>query len=90
MTAEPDAAVVSVTDSGPGIPDEHRERIFDRFFTWRPHEPQARDGHTGLGLAIVKAVTEGYGGSVTARRRPEGGARFEVRLPLAGQPSFRV
>lgn len=90
MTAEPDAAVVCVADSGPGIPEEHRERIFDRFFTWRPHQPQARDGHTGLGLAIVKAVTEGYGGSVTARNRTEGGARFEVRLPLAGQPSFRV
>jgi two-component system sensor histidine kinase ChvG len=90
MTAEPDAAVVSVADGGPGIPDEHRERIFDRFFTWRPHQPQARGGHTGLGLAIVKAVTEGYGGSVTARNRTEGGSRFEVRLPLAGQPSFRA
>lgn len=90
MAAEPDAAVVSIADRGPGIPEEHRERIFDRFFTWRPGEPQARNGHTGLGLAIVKAVTEGYGGSVTAQNRPEGGARFEVRLPLSGQPSFRV
>ena len=90
LSEEPNAALVIVADGGPGIPEEHRERIFDRFFTWRPHEPQARDGHTGLGLAIVKAVTEGYGGSVTARNRAEGGARFEVRLPLAGQPSFRV
>lgn len=88
--AVPSIAVITVADAGPGIPEEHRERIFDRFFTWRPHEPQARDGHTGLGLAIVKAVTEGYGGSVTARNRTEGGARFEVRLPLAGQSSFRV
>jgi two-component system, OmpR family, sensor histidine kinase ChvG len=82
LAAEPDAAVVTVSDRGPGIPEEHRERIFDRFFTWRPHEPHARNGHTGLGLAIVKAIAEGYGGSVSAQNRADGGARFEVRLPL--------
>jgi len=81
LDAEPDAAVLRVGDRGPGIPEEHRERIFDRFFTWRPHEPHARNGHTGLGLAIVKAIAEGYGGSVSAQNRPEGGACFEVRLP---------
>ncbi len=83
ISATPDTAVVAVGDRGPGIPPEHRERIFDRFFTWRPHEPQARDGHTGLGLAIVKAIVEGYGGTVSAENRPGGGARFVVRLPLA-------
>ena len=82
LAAEPETAVVAVADSGPGIPEEHRERIFDRFFTWRPDEPHARNGHTGLGLAIVKAIVEGYGGSVSVGNRPEGGARFEVRLPL--------
>jgi two-component system sensor histidine kinase ChvG len=82
LIAEPDAAVVVIGDRGPGIPEEHRERIFDRFFTWRPQEAQARNGHTGLGLAIVKAIAEGYGGSVTAQSRQDGGgARFEVRLP---------
>lgn len=74
------AAVVTVEDRGPGIPEAHLDRIFDRFFTWRPDEP-GRNGHTGLGLAIVKAIVEGYGGSIAARNRPEGGARFEVRLP---------
>ncbi len=77
------AAAVHVEDQGPGIPESHLDRIFDRFFTWRPDEPGARDGHTGLGLAIAKAIVEGYGGSVTAGNRPEGGARFEVRLPRA-------
>lgn len=81
LTAEQDAALVTVDDRGPGIPEEHRERIFDRFFTWRPDEPHARNGHTGLGLAIVKAIAEGYGGSVSVANRPQGGARFEVRLP---------
>jgi two-component system sensor histidine kinase ChvG len=81
LAAEAEAAVVAVSDRGPGIPEEHRERIFDRFFTWRPNELQARNGHTGLGLAIVKAIAEGYGGSVTLQNRPGGGACFEVRLP---------
>jgi signal transduction histidine kinase len=41
------------------------------------------EGHTGLGLALVKTIVEGYGGSVTAATRPEGGAVFTVRLPSA-------
>ncbi|MFL6194711.1 MAG: stimulus-sensing domain-containing protein [Thermoanaerobaculia bacterium] len=80
-------ASVRIEDEGPGIPDSHRARIFDRFFTYRPTEPHARDGHTGLGLAIAKAIVEGYGGTITAANRsdrPEGGARFEVRLPAEG------
>ncbi len=75
-------AVVTVTDRGPGIPPEHLARIFDRFFTWRPDETSGRR-HTGLGLAIVKAIAEGYGGSVRAANAEGGGARLEVRLPLA-------
>ncbi len=74
--------VVVVEDRGPGIPETHLDRIFDRFFRYRPDEQGSRNGHTGLGLAIVKAIVDGYGGSITARNRPDGGARFEVRLPL--------
>ncbi len=76
-------ATVQVEDEGPGIPETHLGKIFDRFFTYRPGEPRARDGHTGLGLAIAKAIVEGYGGTITAGNRPEGGARFEVRLSKA-------
>jgi two-component system sensor histidine kinase ChvG len=72
-------AVVRVEDQGPGVPEEHRERIFDRFFTWRPGEGKARE-HTGLGLAIVKAALERYGGSISLVRSSLGGAGFEVRL----------
>ncbi|MES1240460.1 MAG: ATP-binding protein [Acidobacteriota bacterium] len=77
-------ALVTVDDRGPGIPESHLGRIFDRFFTWRPDGPGDRgdrNGHTGLGLAIVKAIVDGYGGSIAVRNRPDGGARFEVRLP---------
>jgi two-component system sensor histidine kinase ChvG len=72
-------AVARVEDQGPGVPAEHRERIFDRFFTYRPNDGTARE-HTGLGLAIVKAVVERYGGSVGLVDSSLGGAGFEVRL----------
>ena len=80
-------AVITVADRGPGIPPEHLERIFDRFFTYRPGR-QARPGprraepHTGLGLAIVQAIVDAYGGEVGAHNRPDGGACVEVRLPI--------
>ncbi len=75
-------ATLRVEDEGPGIPDEHLGRIFDRFFTWRPAAAK-QAGHTGLGLAIVKAIVEAYGGSIRAWNRPGRGAAFEMRVPLA-------
>lgn len=75
------AAFVSVRDQGPGIPAENLERIFDRFFTYRPSEAQ-KQRHTGLGLSIVKSIVEGYGGAVTVANDPAGGgAVFDVTLP---------
>jgi two-component system sensor histidine kinase ChvG len=83
VTARQEGAtvVVDVDDEGPGIPPEHLDRIFDRFFTSRP--PGNGEPHDGLGLAIVRALVEGYGGSVVASNRPGGGARLTVRLPVA-------
>jgi signal transduction histidine kinase len=73
-------AVFVVDDDGAGIPEEHRERIFDRFV--RLDEARARDaGGSGLGLAIVRAIAAAAGGTVTATDAPGGGARFVVRLP---------
>jgi two-component system sensor histidine kinase ChvG len=73
-------AMIRIEDRGPGIPEGNLDRLFDRFFTYRPNEPRARESHTGLGLAIVKSIVESYGGMVAARNRDGGGACFEVRL----------
>jgi two-component system sensor histidine kinase ChvG len=82
LTAAPKAALITVADEGPGVPPEHLEKIFARFFSYRPGSPSS-NGHAGLGLPIAKAIVEGYGGTIEAANRPEGGARFAVRLPIA-------
>ena len=87
-------AVICFEDDGLGIPKQHLEKIFDRFFSYRPDETSTESGdtagrHLGLGLAIVKAIIEGYGGVVEAGTGSlqEGelkGARILVRIPLSG------
>jgi two-component system sensor histidine kinase ChvG len=74
----------SVFDEGPGIPANKLDQVFERFYTYRPLPYPRGETHTGLGLAVVKAIVEGYGGSVAASNGAEKGARFDVRLPLAG------
>jgi len=73
-------ALLQVDDQGPGIRPEDLPRVFDRF--WRA--PDAPPGGTGLGLAIAAWIVERHGGTIAAANRPEGGTRFEVRLPVAG------
>jgi two-component system sensor histidine kinase CiaH len=80
VAATDDRATLTVDDDGPGIRAEDQERIFDRF--WRAADAPA--GGTGLGLAIASWIVERHGGSISAANRPEGGARFEVRLPRRG------
>jgi two-component system OmpR family sensor kinase len=80
-----DEALLTVADSGPGIPPAERERIFDRFF--RPDGARSRDrGGTGLGLAIVQAIVTAHHGQVSVRDVQPHGALFEVRLPVATGP----
>jgi signal transduction histidine kinase len=76
------AAVLEVSDNGPGIAPELRERIFERFV--RAPGPGAGSG-SGLGLAIVHAVATAHGGSVKLGEAPDGGARFVVRIPTASR-----
>jgi signal transduction histidine kinase len=77
-----DGAVLVVEDEGAGIPPEHVERVFERF--WRA--PGSPSGGTGLGLAIARWIAERHGGSITASQRSGPGAAFTVRLPEARDP----
>lgn len=68
----------SVTDSGSGVPEEERQRIFHKFY-------QLDSSHTqegnGLGLALVKQIVDGCGGDISVENLPEGGCKFTVKLP---------
>ena len=70
---------ISISDEGPGIPEEDLSRVFERFY--RVDKSRARDpGGTGLGLAIVKHLVELHGGTVRAENGPGGGARFTITI----------
>ncbi len=69
---------VVVADSGPGVPPQDIDRVFDPFYSTK------REGRgTGLGLAIVAQTIDGLGGTVWAQRSREGGAAFVLLLPLS-------
>ena len=88
LTAERGAGVVrlAVRDTGPGIPEEHLARIFDRFYKTDASrtDPYWKSG-SGLGLSIVKAIVERHGGTVSAANVPSGGAEFTLTLPPRGR-----
>jgi two-component system phosphate regulon sensor histidine kinase PhoR len=82
---------VSVADTGIGIPEQDRPRVFERFY--RVDKARSRElGGTGLGLAIVKHIVEGHGGQVWVEANQPQGSRFVVRLPVSAkvQPSAQV
>jgi two-component system, OmpR family, phosphate regulon sensor histidine kinase PhoR len=82
----PDTLALTVTDTGDGIADEDLPHLFERFY--RADAARARDtGGFGLGLSIVRDLIEAMGGSVSAGRAPEGGARFQITLRAAGSPA---
>jgi len=74
--ASGDEAVLSVTDSGPGIGPDLLARVFEPFYT------SGKRGGMGLGLAIVRRIIERHGGAITALPS-ESGASFEIKLPRA-------
>ncbi|MBP6716794.1 MAG: HAMP domain-containing protein [Acidobacteria bacterium] len=84
VSREDGAAVISVSDRGPGIPTSDLPRIFERFY--RVDRSRTRDpGGTGLGLAIVRHLVELHGGSVSAARRDGGGTTVTVRIPESAE-----
>jgi two-component system OmpR family sensor kinase len=82
VTATPvdDRLRISVTDSGPGIPPDELEAIFERFH--RVDEDRSRDhGGTGLGLSIARAIIEAHGGTIHAESPSGAGTTFHIELP---------
>jgi PAS domain S-box-containing protein len=77
--------LVSVTDTGPGIPPEHLPKIFDRF--WRV--PGTRKQGTGLGLSIAKGIVEAHGGTIWAESELGNGSSFFFTLPLTDLSSTK-
>ena len=73
-----DRALISVSDRGPGIPLEHRERVFEPFVRLQASEAPG----TGLGLPIVRALVDAMDGSVTIGHRGGGGTTVECSLPV--------
>ncbi len=81
--AEPDALQITVADTGEGISEEVRERIFDPFFS-------RRSGGTGLGLAISRQIIQDHGGRIEVRSEPGRGTTFTITLPVEeADPSGR-
>ena len=75
-------AVITVADNGIGIPEDARERVFERFY--RVDKGRSRKkGGTGLGLAIVKHIVQLYGGTLKLESEPGEGSTFTITLPLA-------
>jgi signal transduction histidine kinase len=80
-------AVLTVSDNGPGVPPADQPRIWERLY--RGDASRSQRG-LGLGLSLVRVIVEAHGGRVTQRNAPEGGAVFEVRLPLAAVNEVKI
>ncbi len=75
---EKENTVISVSDSGPGIPEREREKIFRKFY----RSKGVKTGGLGLGLTICREITEIHGGTIIVEKSDMGGAAFIVRIPL--------
>jgi signal transduction histidine kinase len=85
---EPGLVTVRVSDRGPGVPAELRERIFERFFHTDAVAGGAHSGGTGLGLPIVKGLVEAHAGTVAVEDKgDEPGATLRFTLPEAPGPA---
>ena len=84
VKAEDASASIEVSDTGPGIPSEHRELIFDRFY--RIDKARSREvGGTGLGLSLARLAVELHGGRIELQTSSNEGATFRVIVPLSQQ-----
>jgi two-component system OmpR family sensor kinase len=77
------AAILEVADTGPGIPAEHAERVFERLYRVDLSRSRHDGGGSGLGLSIVTAIVDAHGGRVELETAPGRGCVFRVLLPEA-------
>lgn len=85
QTQESDIYMISVSDTGPGIPLEAQAHVFDRFYRAnieRPHSEEAVSDGTGLGLAIAKWIAQAHDGNLELARSDERGTTVIVKLPV--------
>jgi two-component system, NtrC family, sensor histidine kinase GlrK len=75
-------ALLTVADNGPGVPDEHKERIFEKFHQTRHGRKMSGEG-VGLGLAICHTIVEAHNGAIWVEDGPSSGSVFQVLLPLS-------
>jgi signal transduction histidine kinase len=73
---------LNVDDAGAGVPGDEHEQVFERFFRGRAAHDRGIARGTGLGLALVRDHVRAFGGSITVSESPEGGARFQILLPI--------
>jgi signal transduction histidine kinase len=81
ITGDQDFIRLEIVDSGPGIPDEYKKRLFDRFVQVEGRKTVRRG--VGLGLTFCKLVTEAHGGDIWVSDNPDGGSIFKATLPIA-------
>jgi signal transduction histidine kinase len=77
---ESDQIVITIADTGLGIPEDEQSRVFEKFFRVRSHRDQVQG--TGLGLSVVKQIVQGHGGEVDFTSQEDIGSTFTVNLPI--------
>lgn len=82
ITVEGDQLAINVDDAGGGVMLEERDQVFNRFFRGQAANDRGIARGTGLGLALVRDHVEAFAGQITVSESPEGGARFQILLPI--------
>jgi signal transduction histidine kinase len=80
-SSDDSSAIITMTDDGPGVPEESLERLFEIFYRVDPSRSETVKGN-GLGLAIVAKIVRGFGGTIQAKNKPSGGLSIIIQFPL--------